>query len=137
MTQATSPVETGLFARMFSWLLAHHVREGEIATLSRGDITSLAADLGVSETDLMTALPAGTDKRDLMDQMIRAYGLDPTVIRSLTPALVRDLEMTCARCGEKGRCARDLKNGVAAARSHAYCGNADAFEALLDARQRG
>ena len=132
MSHAT---DAGLFTRVFSWLVTHHVREGEIEALSRGDLAHLASDLGVTQADLMTLLPEGTDHRDLMDQMIRAHGLDPAALRALPTALMRDLEMTCSRCGNTARCARDLKAGTAAANCQSYCGNASAFDAMIDARE--
>jgi len=117
-------------ARVFSWIVTHHVREGEATALSQGDLRALSADLGVSRADLLAAFPDQANERALMDQMIRAHGLHPSVIRAMPAALLRDLEATCAQCGSKGRCQRDLKAGTAAANSHAYCGNAEAFEAV-------
>jgi len=128
--QTDPAVQEGLLSRVFSWLVTHRVREGEITALSRADMRELARDIGVSEADLAMMSMDGPDNRALMDQMIRAHGLDPSVIRSLPAALLRDLESTCARCGSKGRCQRDLAAGTAAVHCHEYCGNADAFEAL-------
>ncbi len=128
--QSDAASQGGLLSRVFSWLVTHHVREGEITALSQADMRDLARDIGVSEADLTTMVTNGSDNRALMDQMIRAHGLDPTVIRSLPSALLRDLESTCARCGSKGRCQRDLAAGTAVVRCQDYCGNADALEAL-------
>lgn len=128
--QSDAAPQDGLLSRVFSWLVTHHVREGEVATLSLADMRDLARDIGVSEADLTTMVTNGTDNRALTDQMIRAHGLDPAVIRSLPSALLRDLETTCARCGSHGRCQRDLAAGTAAVHCPDYCGNADALEAL-------
>lgn len=139
MSQAQHVPESndGLLSRVFSWLVTHHVREGEIAALSRADLRDLARDIGVSESDLTTMAASDSDGRGLMEQMIRAHGLDPTVIPSMPAALLRDLRAVCDRCGSKGRCQRDLVDGTAAVNCHAYCGNAEAFEALAsDTRHR-
>lgn len=126
--------DDSLLARAFSWIMTHRTQEGRVAGLSNGDLRNLAADLGVTQADLLHVLPEGTPPRDLMDQMIRAHGLDPAVIRALPTAMVRDLEVTCSRCGNASRCERDLKAGQAAVNSHKYCGNAPAFDAMIDAR---
>ena len=55
MNASDRPVEGGLLSRVFSWLVTHHVREGEVANLSLGDMSELARDLGVSQSDLLTA----------------------------------------------------------------------------------
>ncbi len=135
MNASDRPVEGGLLSRVFSWLVTHHVREGEVANLSRGDMSELARDLGVSQSDLLTAFPNGVNSRDLMDQMIRAHGLEPGQVRSISAAMARDLEATCSRCGSKARCQRDLKAGTAAAHCHEYCGNAEVFEAIASGQR--
>lgn len=127
--------EDSLLARAFSWIMTHRTQEGRVAGLSNGDLRNLAADLGVTQADLLHVLPEGTPPRDLMDQMIRAHGLDPAVIRALPTAMVRDLEVTCSRCRNARTCERDLKAGQAAVNSHKYCGNAPTFEAMVDARR--
>ena len=126
--------DDSLLARAFSWIMAHRTQEGRVAGLSNGDLRNLASDLGVTQADLLHVLPEGTPPRDLMDQMIRAHGLDSAVIRALPTAMVRDLEVTCSRCRNASRCERDLKAGQAAVNSHKYCGNAPTFEAMVDAR---
>jgi hypothetical protein len=133
--RGAAPDDSGLLARVFSWIVTHHVREGEPVALSHGDLRSLSADLGVTPDALLAAFPDDGDERALMDQMIRAHGLTPAVIHAMPAALLRDLETTCAQCGSKGRCRRDLKAGTAAANSAAYCGNAEAFEAIASAHR--
>lgn len=133
--RATTPGDPGLLARVFSWIVTHHVREGESVVLTHGDLRTLSSDLGVTQEALLAAFPDGDDERALMDQMIRAHGLPPAVIRAMPAALLRDLQTTCAQCDSKGRCQRDLKAGTAAANSAAYCGNAEAFEAIASAHR--
>ncbi len=134
MTHVPSGNDDSLLTRAFSWIMTHRTQEGRVAGLSNGDLRNLAADLGVTQADLLHVLPEGTPPRDLMDQMIRAHGLDPAAIRALPTAMVRDMEVTCSRCQNASRCERDLKAGRAAVNSQHYCGNAPTFDAMIDAR---
>jgi len=136
MSRITDDSGEGPFQRALSWFLTHDGKGGEISALSRGDLRTLAADLGISTADLLTPPGNQNDRRTLMDQMIRAHGLDPQAVRSLPAPLVTDLEQTCAGCSNARRCRRDLKAGTAAVNSASYCGNAPAFEAFVDAHQR-
>lgn len=137
MSRTTPSTDDTLLDRVSSWLVARDEHGGNRAMLSKGDLQSLAFDLGITQADLLTAPPDSPDHRELMDQMIRAYGLDPHVIRDLPPPLVRDLRETCGQCSNARRCRRDLKAGTAAVNSPAYCGNATAFDAMIDARKQG
>ena len=107
----------------------------ELARLSSGDIDGVAHDLGVSQADLRDVLPRGTDNTKLMEAMLRAHGLDTDQVAHLSPTVVRDLELTCTRCGAAKRCGRELAAGTANDHCHEFCGNADTFDALLDHRR--
>ncbi|MGE0418844.1 MAG: DUF6455 family protein [Acetobacteraceae bacterium] len=124
----------GLVARALDWLFARGGAAGTPLHMSDADLRYMANDLGISVADLMDVVPRAPDNTVLMDRMMRARGLDPAAIRRMPAALVRDLEMTCTRCGDTGRCRRDLDAGTAAANCHAYCGNAVTFDAILEDR---
>ena len=131
----TSPVEEpGLLARVFDWIKERTARQEELGRLSRGDLAAMASDLGLSEADLRDVLPRSADNTLLMDRMMQARGLDPEAVRHSFASLVRDLELTCTRCGAVGRCRRELESGTAATHCHEFCLNADTLDDLLEAQ---
>jgi hypothetical protein len=54
---------------------------------------------------------------------------NPVVI---DPAVMRDLQRCCARCGSKQRCMHDLEGPTREAAWRGYCPNCDTLEALTD-----
>lgn len=124
--------QQGLIGKVANWITERARASAELALLSRGDISRMAHDIGVTEADLRDVLPRGADNTVLMEAMIRAHGLDPADAAHLSAATMRDLEITCTRCGAVTRCRRELAAGTAAARCHEFCGNADTFDALLE-----
>ena len=73
--------ELGLLAKAFDWIKARASRDNELAAMSRADLHYLAVDLGVTEADLRDIVPCVTDNSVLMDDMMRARGLDPDNVR--------------------------------------------------------
>lgn len=128
MTASTEPT---LFCRTLDWIKARATRDNELATMSRDDFQILAADIGVSESDLRDVVPKIGDHSDLMDKMMRARNLDPEAVRRAFRGVVRDMEVTCARCRSSGTCRLELEAGSAGARSHEFCGNAEVMDDLL------
>ena len=126
--------DQGLFAKAFDWIKARASRDNELAAMSRADLHYLAADLGVTEADVLDIVPQVTDNSVLMDQMMRARGLDPDTVRHSFSALVRDMEVTGSRCREAGVCRRELDAGTAALFSHDFCPNAETMDDLRRVR---
>ena len=54
-------------------------------------------------------------------------------MRRAFSSVMRDMEVTCARCRDSGRCFRELEAGTSGARYHVFCANADTIDALLEA----
>jgi hypothetical protein len=125
--------ESSLFCRTLDWIKARAARDNELATMSRADLQVLAADIGVTEADLRDVVPRIGDHSDLIDKMMRARNLDPKAVRRAFGGVVRDMEVTCARCRDSGTCRLELEAGTAGAHSHEFCGNADAMDDLLAA----
>ena len=129
-----SASEPNLLARALDWIKARAVRDNELSLLSRADLQLLASDIGVTEADLRDVVPTIGDHSDLMDQMMRARGLDPAAVRNAFRGVVRDMEVTCARCRDSGSCRLELEAGTAGAHSHEFCPNAGVMDELLQAR---
>jgi hypothetical protein len=123
--------EPNLLARVFDWIKLRVSRESELANMSYQDMQFLASDIGVSVADLRAIGPMITDHDELMKKMMLARGLDPDVVRRAFGGVMRDMEVTCARCREVGVCQRELKANTAAANCHEFCGNAELIDELL------
>ncbi len=123
-----------VLARAFDWIKARVARDNELASMSRADMQALAADMGVSESDFRDIAPRLTDHSEQMDAMMRLRGLDPDAVRRGFGQLLRDLELTCARCPNPGLCRRELEAGTAAAHQRDFCPNAEAMNILPGAR---
>ena len=123
--------DSSLLARAFDWIKARAVRDNELAAMSYVDLQYLAADLGIAEADLRDIVPRVADNSPLMNTMMRARGLDPEAVRGSFSALVRDMEVTCARCQETRTCRRELASGAAAAHCHDFSANAGLMDELL------
>lgn len=132
MLESATDTQQGLLTRVVDWFATRMRADSEMAALSRCDITEMAHDLGLCEADLRGVLPGAPDNSALMDAMMRARGLDPVMVAHMSAGVMRDLELTCTRCGSVARCRRELAAGTAAAHSGEFCGNADTFDALLD-----
>jgi hypothetical protein len=101
----------------------------ELDALGDKDLEMLAQDLALS-TDELRDLAADGKGSELMERMLRAYGLSIDVLRTGQPDLVRDMAVACARCADKGRCSHDLDAGTAREHAAGYCPNVPTFEAL-------
>jgi Family of unknown function (DUF6455) len=123
-----------LLARAFDWLKVRMAQDNELASLSRADLQLLAIDIGVTEADLRQIIPQVHNHGELMDKMMCACGLEPASVRRAFSGVVRDMEVTCARCRDSGRCYRELEAGTSSARYRVFCANASAIDALLEAR---
>ena len=127
MSASTDP---NLLSRAFDWVKARASRDNELTAMSRADMRYLAADLGITEADLRSVVPKVTDHSELMDRMMRARGLDPNAVRRSFAAVVRDMEVTCARCRDSRICRRELEAGTAAEYCQDFCANAGAMDRL-------
>jgi uncharacterized protein YjiS (DUF1127 family) len=125
--------DTNILSRAFDWIKTRASRDNELAALSRADLHYLAADLGITEADVLEVVPKLTDHSELMDRMLRARGVDPAAVRRSFGALMRDMEVTCARCRDSRVCRRELESGTAATYCHDFCANAEAMDYLRKA----
>lgn len=96
----------------------------EIEALTETELSDVAADCGMSVHDLLAVVKAGPHGADEMKQLMKALNIDGDAVEAADIRLYRDMAATCAECGSKDQCRRDLKNGAAAADYVHYCANA-------------
>ena len=130
MNPMTATDNQPLFTRFCDWIKVRMQRDAELTSLTKADLGAMAADLGMTEADLMDVLPRTADHSGLMDRMMEARGLDPDHVRRACAGLVRDMELVCSRCRSAALCQHDLALGTAAMNGHEYCGNSHTFTEL-------
>ncbi|PPQ35974.1 DUF6455 family protein [Rhodopila globiformis] len=128
--------ESSLLSRVLDWIKARLAQDSELAAMSYQDLQFLASDIGVSVSDLRAIGPRITDHDALMKQMMLARGLDPDVVRLAFSGVMRDIEVTCARCRDARACQRELAAGSAAEHCHEFCPNAPVMDELLEIRSQ-
>jgi len=116
----------GLLARVRGWWR----REHDLDLLDAAELDRIARDLGMSAGDLERLAARGPDAADLLYARLRALGMTAADFGHAKRAILRDLERTCACCGEKGICAKDLARDPADPAWKGYCPNADTLDAL-------
>jgi hypothetical protein len=98
-------------------------------------MSAIAAECGLSVTELREVVVHGSGASSLMARMMKAYGLDPEGLRTRDPHTMRGIEGLCSRCLTKGRCRRELNAGTAAGHADDFCPNAFTFERLIEAKR--
>lgn len=127
-------VDSGIVGRVRAWLAARaeasRLRE-ELAALPPSERARIARDAGLGTTkQLADLVDRGTHAADEMGEMATLLGFDLDQLKAEHPALVRQMQVTCSRCGDKGRCHAELADGSAAKDYRAFCPNAPEFDAL-------
>jgi Family of unknown function (DUF6455) len=95
------------------------------------EVANIARDLRLSPSELVILARNGSNAADLLQDMLKALGVDKNAIENDEPLVMRDLERLCTTCHEKRRCRLDLANGVIADNFRDYCPNAFTLDALL------
>ncbi|MGD9767702.1 MAG: DUF6455 family protein [Pseudolabrys sp.] len=123
-------MQSAPFQSVSAWLrnvfavraLPHDLEEG-------GELSRIAHDLGLTESELKMLARKGPQSPQLLYDRLRELGLDRQDLAKAGPAVMRDLEHTCAMCHSQRRCAKDLaRHDVEAGRT--YCGNETTLQEL-------
>jgi hypothetical protein len=110
--------------------------ENEYHALPDAERSAISRDLRVPEDVLERIVEHGGTPLEL-PRMLEALDLDPAAVKRAHPGVMRDLEVTCAGCGEQAHCHRDLDSGTAPDLYDAYCPNAVTIDALLQENAAG
>lgn len=131
-----APTPENLTDRLKRWCSAtwEAINEAKLlASLDDETVKLLAQDNALSEQELRDLIAKGPHAADEMLALMKLLNIDPKEASLEEPAEFREMHVTCAHCGEKTRCRRELADGSAAADFANYCGNA---EMLDDMRSR-
>ncbi len=96
------------------------------------EVAAIARDLAVAPRELLTLTRGGLDGARLLQEMLKALGVDPAALAQQDPAVMRDMQRLCIGCGYKRQCEHDLADGKLADNYHDYCPNTYTLEMLFD-----
>jgi hypothetical protein len=132
-TTALDRRRLGTVGRLLSWWRNRREAQralNEIRALPPGEAARIAGDFAMTPERLARMVERGLLSAGLLGKMAAARHVDLDAARRVESGIVRELEERCTFCGSRGRCARDLADGMAAEKSDAYCPNAEAFRRL-------
>lgn len=114
-------------SKVGDWWQTKREKYRDIAALqamSARDIEELSGEMGLSRASLEALVRAGPHAAGEMQAMMTALDLDPAAAQAAYPAMLRDMKVTCATCGDKPSCRHLLADGTAAALYPTFCPNA-------------
>ena len=107
----------------------------EPALRSDSDAEQIAHDLNMSVSELQAICARDRGSPELLRQRMAQLHLDREAIKRAYPAVVRDMEKTCALCAVEAKCSRDFKRNADPKGWTDYCPNAPTLQDLqADAR---
>jgi len=101
-----------------------------LASLDDETVKLLAQDNVLSQQELLQLIRKGPHAADEMLALMKLLHIDAEEAKLAEPAEFRTMHVTCACCGEKARCRRELADGSATADFAAYCSNAEDLNAM-------
>jgi hypothetical protein len=105
-------------------------RQEELRALDDKEIGRVAADIGMSTNALKDLVVRGPDAARLLYERMRVLGVTEAEVRRAADGVMRDLQRTCACCGEKDVCEWDLRERPADPAWKSYCHNAVTLNSL-------
>jgi hypothetical protein len=101
----------------------------ELAQCDPSEVARIADDLGVSTAELRFLAASDKGAAELLIRRLRTLRIDPT---NIDPAVMRDLQLHCAQCDSKKRCAHELEDKPVAAAWPKYCPNEQTIEVVKE-----
>jgi hypothetical protein len=105
-------------------------RADEVALTDSAEAARIAGDLNLSVSELhaLCARDGGSPK--LLQQRMAQLHLDKNELKRKHPAVLRDLEKTCALCASEAKCSRDFDRDVDPKAWTEYCPNSSTLQDL-------
>ena len=121
----------------FTQLFARWREQRELSQLPEGEVGRIAHELGMSGEELAAIAAKGPHAADLLYERMHALGISRADVDRLGWGVIRDLEKSCACCGDKSQCKRDLGAHPDDPVWKDYCPNATALDAISRTKGRG
>ena len=108
----------------------------ELMALPLDETERIIHDIGLSMSDMWALTRADCGPGVLLPTRLTSVGLNPASLERSQPTTFRDLQVSCSRCTNWRRCARDLANGDRQTSSPAYCLNSNLIDGLMAEQSR-
>jgi hypothetical protein len=108
----------------------------ELAGIGERELGLIAAEFSMTAKDLQMLVERGPDGAHLLYERLNALGLSEDDVERAVGGLMRDLEKTCALCGEHKVCKKDLDRDPQGSEWKNYCPNALELDALTKLKGR-
>ena len=118
------------------WLHNAWARYAYEPALRSDGAEQIAHDLNLSVSELQALCARDGGSPELLRQRMAQLHLDRQAVKRAHPAVVRDMERTCALCAVDGKCSRDFRRGADPKGWAEYCPNAPTLQEL-QAEARG
>jgi hypothetical protein len=102
----------------------------ELRQLDHNAFAGIARELGITPTDLDRFVRKGPHAVDELSRLLKALGIDESVLSRAQPLVLRDMARVCAACQQKRKCDLDLNSGSSVQHYEEYCLNAPTIQAL-------
>jgi hypothetical protein len=107
--------------------------EWKISKAEQFEIKDISRKTGMSVDDVRTLSKLGIRGATLLRRRMAALGVDPDEFSQIQAAIFRELQKSCSRCNQHGRCGYDLLRDATGPESSAwkgYCPNTEALNIL-------
>jgi len=111
-----------LLEQALSWWRKRYA--ADLSALDEFEISRIAREFSLSSDQLAAVNQSAGGGAALLARIMLANGLDVEAVRRALPDVLRDLEVHCSLCREKGRCQRQIETGGAPKGFEEYCPNA-------------
>jgi hypothetical protein len=118
---------------MLSRLREWRRRHSELGSIDRCELERIASDLGMTGAELKDLAARGPHAADQLRERMHVLGITSADVDRVAHGLMWDMERTCSRCNQKGRCETDLATHPRDASWGGYCPNAVALTAVKNA----
>jgi hypothetical protein len=135
----STTTQHGLFDTILNWYRNWQARRAaiaQVADLAPDERARIAHDSNLSVAELQTLAGKWPSSTELLPHRMATLHLDPNEMIRSEPAVLRDLQRTCALCGDRGRCRTDLAENPDDPVWAEYCPNVYTFDALEIERMR-
>ena len=138
INQAPYPlIESGIDATIdfFARAVRRYQAAQELRNIGEIEISSIARDLGISQTELKSLVTHDAGFPKLLKRMFSALWIDGRVVQEANPILLLDMQKVCALCQNTRRCRKELEAGSAGDHFHDYCPNSPNLYAVSKYRR--
>lgn len=129
MSDSGANTARGLVERMLE-RLENWARKDELGALPPGELERLAHDIGLNGNELERLSQLDNTAPNLLYARLSELGFDMKEIEAQGVGDARDMERTCALCGDRELCAHDLVERPESGEWRRICPNNGTFEAM-------